>query len=328
MTIEILAMRRSDVPRVLPLVHRAHPCRAVVGEAMLRRHDQPAPGTEETGLIAVEDGTVVGFLRSVLRRDDGGTAHGRSFLATVADSHLDTDVGSRLLEASERVLLDRGAGTLRAEAAEEGVQRGGEGFRRAVLDRGYVPEDTHRVLGLDLSGLPGPPPAPAGVELRPFTDYAADPRPLYEIDRLTSLDEPGAGARFPSYPEWRESVWDHPLAALDLCLLALVGGVPAAITCFLSGGGRLESSMTGTLREHRGRGLAGYAKTVALHRARDRGRRPRLHREPRGQRTDAGHQRKTRIHRRRNRDALRQASRGLSRSGGAPGRSSTRSRWA
>ena len=55
-------------------------------------------------------------------------------------------------------------------------------------------------------------------------------------------------------------------------VLALVEGVPASITCYVSDGeSRMESSMTGTLREFRGRGLAGYAKAAALHRARERG---------------------------------------------------------
>ncbi len=236
------------------------------------RFDHPSPGSSETALLAVEDGAVVGFLRSVLRHDGSNPRSGRSSLTTVAASHRGTDLGARLLDASEHRLTEAGAEVLRTEAAEEGVQVGGEVFRRVVLDRGYTPEESHRVLGLDLSVLPDPPDAPEGVELRPFTDYADDPRAIYEVDRLTTLDEPGADSWFPDYGGWRREMWGHPLAALDLCLLVLVEGVPAAVTCYGSdGAARVESSMTGTLREFRGRGLAGYAKTMALHRARERG---------------------------------------------------------
>ncbi|OOC54630.1 MULTISPECIES: GNAT family N-acetyltransferase [Nocardiopsis] len=272
MAIEILPMGRADVPRVLPLLRAVHPCRVLTEDAVRWRVDNPSPGSRETSLLAVEDGAVVGFLRSVLRCGGEGPCGGRSFLASVAASHRGTDVGAHLLEASERDLLEGGAEVLRAEAADEAVQAGGDEFRRTLLDHGYALEGTHHILGLDLSALPEAPPAPEGVELRPFTDYADDPREVYWIDRLTTLDEPGADPWFPSYEDWRTNVWGHPLTDLDLCLLVLADGVPAALTCYASDGGtRLESSMTGTLRRHRGRGLAGYAKAVALHRARERG---------------------------------------------------------
>ena len=49
-------------------------------------------------------------------------------------------------------------------------------------------------------------------------------------------------------------------------------GSPVGMTCYASDrGNRMESAMTGVLPEYRGRGRAGYAKTVALHLARDRG---------------------------------------------------------
>jgi GNAT superfamily N-acetyltransferase len=265
-------MEQADIPGVLPLLRAVHPCRALTGDAVRWRTENPPPGSRETALLAVEDGTPVGFLRSVLWYGGEGPRSGRSLFAAVAASHRDTDLGARLLDASERRLVAEGAEVLRTEAAEEGVQVGGEAFRQAVLERGYTPEDTHRVLGLDLSALPDLPNAPEGVELRPFGDHADDPREIYEIDRLTSLDEPGSESWFPSYEEWRRDVWEHPLSAPDLSLLVLVGGVPAAITCYVCDGEtRMESSMTGTLREFRGRGLAGYAKAAALHRARERG---------------------------------------------------------
>ncbi|WP_285735122.1 N-acetyltransferase [Nocardiopsis sp. ATB16-24] len=271
MTIQIRPMRRSDVPLVLPLLRRSHPCRVLTEEAMLWRHDRPSTERGENTFVALEGGSVVGFVRSVLLTDDAGSTRGMSVLTTVDDSHRDTDLADHLLDVSEKDLVSQGAEVLRTFTSEEAVQVGGEALRRVVLGRGYVLAETHRILGLELDSLPDLPTAPAGVELRPFSDYADDPRPIYEIDRLTTLDEPGGDHWFPSYGEWRANVWGHPLTALDLCLLVLVEGTPAAITCYASDGTRMESSMTGTLREYRGRGLAGYAKAVALHRARERG---------------------------------------------------------
>ncbi|MDT0330317.1 GNAT family N-acetyltransferase [Nocardiopsis lambiniae] len=75
-----------------------------------------------------------------------------------------------------------------------------------------------------------------------------------------------------SFEEGFQGPWSHPLSDLDLSLVFLHEGTPAGITCDGSDRRtRLESSMTGTLREYRGLGLAGYAEHVALLRARERG---------------------------------------------------------
>lgn len=75
-----------------------------------------------------------------------------------------------------------------------------------------------------------------------------------------------------SYGDWLEAVWGNPMADLEISLALLLDGVPVAISCYMSDGEtRMESAMTGTLREHRGCGLGGYVKSMALHRARERG---------------------------------------------------------
>ncbi|MFC7744892.1 GNAT family N-acetyltransferase [Nocardiopsis composta] len=58
----------------------------------------------------------------------------------------------------------------------------------------------------------------------------------------------------------------------ELSLIAISGGEPIGIAAILSDGAKaLKHSITGTVRAHRGRGIATYAKTAALHRARERG---------------------------------------------------------
>ncbi|MGW8527725.1 MULTISPECIES: GNAT family N-acetyltransferase [Nocardiopsidaceae] len=276
MTVEIRQARRADTPGLFSLLHRTNPCRVLTEEVVLWRLDHPSAEFEETVLIAVEeDGSVVGHIRAVLRRGGEATPRtGVSVLASVAATHLGTGLDSRLLDASEAVLVARGAGSLRAEAAGEGVQVGGEDFAALLAERGYSPVESHHVLGLDLEDLPEVPPAPEGVELRPFERFADDPRPVYDIDRLTTADEPGADndGRFMSYDEWRSTVWPRPDNDHAVSQVILVDGAPVGMTCYTSdGGSRVESAMTGVLREYRGRGLAGYAKTAALHLARDRG---------------------------------------------------------
>ncbi|MEE2041490.1 GNAT family N-acetyltransferase [Nocardiopsis sp. CT-R113] len=278
MTIGIRSAERADIPRVLSLLHRTNPCRVLTEKSLLWRLDHPSAGFEETDLIAVEeDGGVVGHIRSRIQRAGNPSPEGRiglSVLAAVAESHLGTDLAFRLLEESERTLVERGATSLRAEAAGDGVQVGGEGFALLLTERGYRAVENHHILGLDLGAVPSAPPAPEGVELRPLREFVNDTRPIYEIDRLTTADEPGADndGRFMSYDDWRSTVWAHPANDLALSLAILVDGSPVGMTCYTSDRDtRIESAMTGVLRDHRGRGLAGYAKNVALHLARARG---------------------------------------------------------
>lgn len=276
MTLTIRRLERNDLPQAFRLLHDVHPCRVLSEESIRWRFDRPHPEFQDTEYIAVDaTGMLVGFVRSRLAVPGNRPGNGYTVLLSVAETHRGTDLAARLLEASEKHLLDRGALSLRAEAAAEGVQAGGPHVAELLREQGYEPLESHHVLGLDLTTLPDLPPAPQSVELRPFVDFSDDSRPLYEIDRLTSEDEPGELSQdsdFPSFEEWREHIWSHPLADLDLSLAILVDGEPVGITCYYSDhDSRMESAMTGMLPRFRGRGLAGYAKTAALHRARERG---------------------------------------------------------
>ncbi|MGW5880371.1 GNAT family N-acetyltransferase [Nocardiopsis terrae] len=265
---QIRPLHRNDIPQAHALLRNAFPGMVLTEELMRWRFDHPVPGADDTRLVAVEDDTVVGYVLGRLRTDNG-----RSYLGAMAERHRSGDLAARLLAASEAGLVEKGATVLRTAAAQQGVQADGELFRAAALDRGYELVESHHVLGMDLNRLPDPPKAPEGVELRRWSEFADDPRPLYEIDRAADQDEPGEQSEeFMSYGDWLEAVWGNPTADLEISLALLLDGVPVAISCYMSDRDtRMESAMTGTLREHRGRGLGGYVKTMALHRARERG---------------------------------------------------------
>jgi GNAT superfamily N-acetyltransferase len=274
MTIQIRALELDDIPAAFPLVHASFPNMVLTEEGMRWRHEHASAGDEHSSLVAVDrSGAVVGFVRSRVRRAEGEETSGLTFLMSVDPAHRGTGVEDRLLEACERALVDAGAVTLRVAVADETIQRGGQEVRRVAKEHGYEWSESDAILGLDLDALPDPPPAPSGVELRSWAEFEGDPRTLYDIDRITGEDEPGAVSGAPRrFEDWHREVWGNPLYDLDVSLVLLVDGTPAAITCYISDReSRLESSMTGTLREYRGRGLAGYAKTAALHRARERG---------------------------------------------------------
>ena len=266
-------MRRDDVPQVFALIQEVYPCLVFTEALMLERFERPLTYYKDRHFVAIKDDVPVGHIRTRLHQDDKGTTHGRMYTTAVAPEHLDDALYGDLLRVAEKHLLDQGADTLRAEAAQEGVQIGGEVLRRVLMERGYELSESAQILGLALSDLPEPPPAPEGHELRTFAEFEDDPRPIYELDRLTSQDEPGEGdGGFLPYEEWLSAAWNNPTVDKDVSLLLVSDGTPVALSLYVSDGAtRMESGMTGTLREHRGRGLAAYTKAKALELARDRG---------------------------------------------------------
>ncbi|MFD6230980.1 GNAT family N-acetyltransferase [Streptomyces sp. NPDC060232] len=178
--------------------------------------------------------------------------------------------GRLLLRAGEEHLAARGAVDAYAWVLDEPAHR-------AFADRhGYRPGRSAHFLRLDLTAaaLPALPDAlPAGVELRPATAFAADPRPLFAIDAETTADEPGdVGAELDDYEDWLTHTWHNPSLDKELTTVALVDGKAVAFSAARTDGAtRYSSAMTGTLRLLRGRGLAKLAKNASLHRARAAG---------------------------------------------------------
>ncbi|MFD3540325.1 GNAT family N-acetyltransferase [Streptomyces sp. NPDC058662] len=196
---------------------------------------------------------------------------GRSFVNVYVDpAHRGLGAGRRLLRTAEEHLAARGAEEVYAWVLDEPAHRA------FAERRGYRPGRSAHFLRLDLAtaALPPLPDAlPAGVEVRPGSAFAADPRPLFEADAEVTADEPGdVGAALDDYEDWLRHTWANPSLDRDLTTVVLVDGAVAAFSAAQTDGAtRYGSAMTGTLRAFRGRGLAKLAKTVSLHRARAAG---------------------------------------------------------
>ncbi|MFJ6722156.1 MULTISPECIES: GNAT family N-acetyltransferase [unclassified Streptomyces] len=201
-----------------------------------------------------------------------GIAHespepGRGYVnLQVHPDHRGLGVASALLRAAEEHLTAAGAVEAYAWVLD------GPAYHAFAARHGYRPGRSAHFLRLELSADTLPPyPAvlPPGVELRPGTAFADDPRPLYEADAEVSSDEPGdLPVDLDDYDNWLTEVWHEPSLDHDLTTVVLVDGVVAAFAAARTdGAGRYGSAMTGTRRAHRGRGLAKLAKTVSLHRA-------------------------------------------------------------
>src|SRR5699024_7283866 len=107
MTFAFRRLERNDIPRAFRLLHAVHPCRVLSEERLRRRFDHPHPGLRDTEYVAVDTaGPLVGSARSrlIVAEDRPGNAY--PTLLSGAVTHRGSDRAARLLETSEKHLLD------------------------------------------------------------------------------------------------------------------------------------------------------------------------------------------------------------------------------
>ena len=99
------------------------------------------------------------------------------------------------------------------------------------------------------------------------------PRDLYELDVVTSRDEPSDHPLDSmGYDEWLQTEFDHPSIDRDGSRVVAAGDRLVAWALIgTDGEGRAVNSFTGTHPDYRGRGLARLAKLAVAAWARDRG---------------------------------------------------------
>jgi GNAT superfamily N-acetyltransferase len=182
---------------------------------------------------------------------------------SVHPEHRSHGIGSALADLAERHASSIGGRRIL------GWSRGDDASAAFARSRGLGQTGAHDVLSVDPRTIP-PPDPPPGVELLPFTAFADDPSPIHHVDAVTVLDEP-SDVTIDEVPleRWLESYWSHPLLDRDVSFVAVVDGVPVATTFVQTDreSGRGSNNGTGTLPEHRGRGLATLAKRASLTRA-------------------------------------------------------------
>ncbi|WP_424214523.1 GNAT family N-acetyltransferase [Streptomyces sp. BI20] len=219
-------------------------------------------------LAETEEGRAVGVASAELVEDSPTAGQARLSVDVLPEAR-GLGAGGALFAAAEEHLARLGARDLFVWVPDEAEPRA------FAERRGFSPGRSASFLSLDLTtGTPADPgPPPPGVTLRPASDWAADPHPMFLLDAAVSADEPGdVEVEFADFAWWRTHVWNSPALDPELTLVVLVDGRPAAFTAGrIDGAGRYATGMTGTLAEFRGRGLARLAKTHALRLARGRG---------------------------------------------------------
>ncbi|GHC79393.1 GNAT family N-acetyltransferase [Streptomyces flavofungini] len=226
------------------------------------------PDAHYRQLVAEADGEVIGTAQTGMAYDS--PEPGQSFANVyVHPGHRGVGAGSLLVRTAEEYLAGKGATTVYSWVLDT------EENRAFAAHRGYRASRSAHFLRLDLANGELPPlaAAPPGVELRSGAEFAADPRPLFDLDAETVADEPSdVAAEFTDYEHWLAETWHHPLVSQELTTVAVVDGRPAAFSLARTDdASRYASGMTGTARAHRGRGLAKLAKNDSLHRARAAG---------------------------------------------------------
>lgn len=273
MTVLIRALRPgdpSDLESVVRVRRAALPFMITTAEGVAFELSSALPAKRYRILVAeTPEGEVIGTAQVGIAHDS--PEPGRSFVNAYVDpAHRRLGAGRLLLGTAEAHLAAEGALETYAWVLDEPAHR-------AFAERqGYRPSRSAHFLRLDLATADLPPlpeVLPAGVEIRPATAFAEDPRPLFVADAETTSDEPGdVGTEFDDYEEWLGHTWRNPALDKELTTVVLVDGAVAAFTAAQTDGAtRYASAMTGTLRAFRGRGLAKLAKTASLHRARAAG---------------------------------------------------------
>ncbi|WP_369176776.1 GNAT family N-acetyltransferase [Streptomyces mutabilis] len=271
MTVLVRDLRPDDPADVAAFAHVRHlalPYILWTPEAVVHRLVHTHPDARSRSLVAEEDGETIGTAQIGLVHDS--PEPGQAYLNVyVRPDRVRHGAGGLLVRTSEEYLAAEGATKLFAWVLDEPADL-------AFAERhGYARRRSAHFLHLDLANatLPDPPPPPPGVELRTAADFADDPRPMFELDAETLADEPSdVDIEFTDYEAWLAETWRHPLLNRELTSVAVADGRPVAFSvAYTDGGTRYSTAMTGTVRAHRGRGLAKLTKTDSLRRARAAG---------------------------------------------------------
>ncbi|MFF1795443.1 GNAT family N-acetyltransferase [Kitasatospora sp. NPDC058263] len=226
-----------------------------------------ATGEHFRTFVAELDGEVVGSVRCGVVV--GTTTRGIGYAnGSVLPAFRRRGVFTALLAAAERHLAGHGVVELHSWVDEEPASRA------FAVARGFTEGRLAHFAGRDLARpLPAVPALPPGVELRPATDWADDPYPIFVIEADAALDEPGEIAMDAAdYEAFLTGDWARPDLDRELTVVAVVDGEPAAFSAVRTDGAeRYWSAFTACRRAFRGRGLSKLAKTESLHRARAAG---------------------------------------------------------
>ncbi|GAA2782973.1 GNAT family N-acetyltransferase [Kitasatospora sp. CM 4170] len=259
---------RADDAEAAAAAHRAGRDHLVLTpEVFTWLNGHQPEGAHYRCLVAELDGRVVGSVRCGVVT--GTTTRGVGFAnGSVLPEYRRRGAFTALLAAAERHLAEQGVVEVHSWVDEE------PGSLAFAAARGYTGGRQAYFGGRDLAlPLPEAPAPPAGVELRPASDWVADPYPIFLVEADAARDEPGeVEMDAADYEEFLNGDWARPDLDRDLTVVAVVDGEPVAFSAAQTDGvDRYWSAFTACRRAFRGRGLSKLAKLESLRRAREAG---------------------------------------------------------
>ncbi|WP_224281616.1 GNAT family N-acetyltransferase [Streptomyces sp. LS1784] len=253
---------RPEDAEAVATAHRAGREHLVLSaETLVWLNAQPSPEEHFRTFVAELDGRVVGAVRCgvVLGTTTTGVGYANG---SVLPGFRRRGAATALLAAAERHLTGHGVTEVHTWLDDEPASLAFGAAQDYRLGR------TMQFAGRDLTlPLPPAPVLPAGVELRPAADWAADPHPVFLVESDAILDEPGSEVPMDAYKyeDWLRNDWTRPDRDLALSVVAVVDGRPAAFSMVQTDGvDRYWSAFTACRREFRGRGLTKSAKLESL----------------------------------------------------------------
>jgi GNAT superfamily N-acetyltransferase len=268
----IRAFREDDAAGVVALLREADPTHVVTEAAIVHRH-RTIPPKAQLGVWVVEGGgRVLGHGRAYVAWDTSEAAVGELGV-TVAPDARGRGVGSTLYERAVSHLREAGARTAGAWALPEGarfLERRGHEHRRSSRQSALDLREADLTGLRELEERKGR----EGFRLVTLGEVFDRPRDLFELDVVTSRDEP---SEYPidamSYDDWLRTSYEQPTLDHDGSRIVVTGDDHLVAWALLGtdGAGRGLNEFTATRPEYRGRGLARLAKLSVATWARDNG---------------------------------------------------------
>jgi GNAT superfamily N-acetyltransferase len=266
---EIHHFRREHAPAVAELLSRMSPPDYPLTAAAMEHLLDAITADEGEFWVAEADGEIVGWAEATVQFSAPRRDVERAWVAVRPD-HRRRGLGGRLFRMAEERALAHGPRMIRSWTMAD--QPDGMRFLRS---RGYEHRRTDRQWSLDpstvdLSDLPRRErvAAAAGYRLAPLREVLDRPEDLYRTFHATHADVPSdiesGGSTF---EEWRRFTLGDPLLDPEGSVVVLDGDDQPVALAWLSvdrGRGLAGNAMTGTLREHRHRGLARLAKLATV----------------------------------------------------------------
>ncbi|MGI5230236.1 GNAT family N-acetyltransferase [Actinoallomurus sp. CA-142502] len=253
--VTIREFRAGDADAAAALLRPLLPVDELVTPArLLHRHE--VLGGDCRWLVAVEGERVVGWAQAE-RALVAGAGDSYRVWASGGGPAGRNDLAGELLDAAEEWAVSRGARVLRTWSL--GDLPAGHGYTLARTDRTSV-LDLPCTLGDEDDG-------PDGYRLVPLAALPDGGRELYRLYTLVDSDAPTEMEAAGLPPDiWERYVRQDPLLAPEGGFVALAGDRPVALTLLDVDRERRVAAthLTGTLREHRGRGLAKRLKRASL----------------------------------------------------------------